>query len=54
VDAAGDGDVDQAVLASEGHRWFGSLHGERIEPFSPASTQDKTKYAGHTSIVSNG
>ena len=43
VDAAGDGDIDQAILAAEGNRRLGPFLGQGKEPFSPTAAQNKAK-----------
>lgn len=44
VEAVGHRNVDQPVVASEGHSWFSPLLGERVEPCASTTTQNDTKH----------
>ena len=50
VDAVGEGDVDDAVVAAKRHRRFGAIAGEREEPFSGSARKQDPKSVFHIRI----
>src|ERR1700761_2443917 len=48
VDAVGEGDVDDAVLAGEGDGRLGAIAGEGEEPFASAAGKQNTKGISHS------
>ena len=44
IDEVAQHEVDDAILSSEGNRWFGALFGERVEPGAFASGQDDAEH----------
>jgi hypothetical protein len=48
VDAVGEGDVDDAVLAGEGDGWLCAIAGEGKEPFASAAGKQNTKGISHS------
>ena len=47
VDAVGECDVDDAVVAAKGYRRFGAIAGERKEPFARATRQQYSECVSH-------
>ena len=47
VDAVGEGDVDDAVLAGEGHGRLGAIAGEGEEPFAGTTGKQNAKRISH-------
>ena len=47
VDAVGEGDVDDAVLAGEGDGGLGAIAGERKEPFAGTTGKQNTECISH-------
>ena len=47
VDAVGEGDVDDAVLASEGDCRLGAIAGQREEAFTGTTGEQDTKRISH-------
>ena len=47
VDAVGDRDVDQAVLAGDGHGGLGAVFGERVEAGAAAAAEDQAEDVAH-------
>ncbi len=47
VDAVGEGDVDDAVLAGEGDGGFGAIAGEGKEPFAGTTGKQNAKRISH-------
>jgi hypothetical protein len=51
VDAVGEGDVDDAILAGKGHGRFGAIAGEGEEPFAGTTGKQNAKSISHISIT---
>ena len=49
VDAVGEGDVDDAVLAGEGDGRLGAIAGEGEEPFAGTTGKQNAKCISHIS-----
>jgi hypothetical protein len=47
VDAFGESDVDDAVLAGEGDGWLGAIAGEGEEPFAGTTGKQDAKRISH-------
>ncbi len=51
VDAVADGDVDEAILAGNGHGRLAAQHGQGIKASAATSTKDQAKHAIHDCTV---
>ncbi len=47
VDAVGEGDVDDAILAGEGNGWLCAISGKGKEPFASTTGEQNTKGISH-------
>src|SRR5205085_5716272 len=54
VDAVGDRDVDQAVLAGDGHGGLGTVFGERVEAGAAAAAEDQAEDVAHGRVPRPG
>ncbi len=52
VDAVGEGDVDDAVLAGKGNGRLGAIAGQREKPFAGTTGEQNTKRISHLPVTS--